>query len=216
MIRPTGVAAPRRAPTAPPRARRWGCRRTPSSRLLLGSDLALEGPGRAGRALAEPALRDAGAIGLIAGRAWPGEERHEQALRELAAELGLGDRLRLLGFRDDLDRLYGAADAVVVPSTQPDPLPNSALEAAAAGCCVVAAAHGGLPEIVRDGVNGRLVPPGDPRRSPPRSPSWRATRRSASGSARPPRATSRGASPPSACSSARRRSTTSCSPRRTR
>jgi glycosyltransferase involved in cell wall biosynthesis len=50
---------------------------------------------------------------------------------------------------------------VAVPSTQPDPLPNSALEAAAAGCCVVAAAHGGLPEILADGATGRLVAPGD-------------------------------------------------------
>ena len=49
-----------------------------------------------------------------------------------------------------------------MPSTQPDPLPNAALEAAAAGCCVVAAAHGGLPEIVRDGETGRLVAPRDP------------------------------------------------------
>jgi glycosyltransferase involved in cell wall biosynthesis len=52
---------------------------------------------------------------------------------------------------------------VVVPSTRPDPLPNAALEAAAAGRCVVASAHGGLPEIVRDGVTGLLVAPGDAR-----------------------------------------------------
>jgi glycosyltransferase involved in cell wall biosynthesis len=49
-----------------------------------------------------------------------------------------------------------------VPSKQPDPLPNAALEASAAGCCVVAAAHGGLPEIVREGVTGRLLAPRDP------------------------------------------------------
>ena len=59
--------------------------------------------------------------------------------------------------------MLGAADAVAVPSTRPDPLPNSALEAAAAGLPVVAAAHGGLPEIVRDGETGLLVPPGDHR-----------------------------------------------------
>jgi glycosyltransferase involved in cell wall biosynthesis len=44
---------------------------------------------------------------------------------------------------------------------RPDPLPNAALEAAAAGLCVVAAAHGGLPENVRHGATGVLVPPGD-------------------------------------------------------
>jgi glycosyltransferase involved in cell wall biosynthesis len=57
--------------------------------------------------------------------------------------------------------VYGAADVVAIPSTAPDPLPNTALEAAAAGCAVVAAAHGGLPEIIRDGEPGRLFAPGD-------------------------------------------------------
>jgi glycosyltransferase involved in cell wall biosynthesis len=97
----------------------------------------------------------------VAGVAWPGEEESERDLRALAGSLALGDRLRLVGFRDDLETVLGAADAVVVPSTQPDPLPNAALEAAAAGCCVVAADHGGLPEIVHDGRTGVLVPPGD-------------------------------------------------------
>lgn len=114
------------------------------------------------RALATPPLAAGESVALVAGDAWPGEERHERALRELAAALDLGDRVRFAGFRDDVDNVYGAADVVVVPSTRPDPLPNSALEAAAAGCCVVAAGHGGLPEIVRDGETGRLVPPGDP------------------------------------------------------
>jgi glycosyltransferase involved in cell wall biosynthesis len=109
------------------------------------------------RALAEPALAELDAIGLVAGDAWPGQEQHERALEDQ----GLGDRLRMVGFREDIENVYGAADVVVVPSTRPDPLPNAALEAAAAGCCVVAAAHGGLPEIVRDGVTGHLVTPGD-------------------------------------------------------
>jgi glycosyltransferase involved in cell wall biosynthesis len=115
------------------------------------------------RALAEPPLGDGDAIALVAGDAWPGEERHERALAGLVERLGLGDRVRLLGFRDDVETLYGAADVVVVPSTRPDPLPNAALEAAAAGCCLVAAAHGGLTEIVGDRETGRLVPPGDAR-----------------------------------------------------
>jgi glycosyltransferase involved in cell wall biosynthesis len=113
------------------------------------------------RALAEPTLADTAAVGLVAGDAWPGEERHEAAVRDLAAGLGVTERVRLAGFVEGVADVYGAADVVVVPSTRPDPLPNSALEAAAAGCCVVAAAHGGLPEILHDGETGRLVPPGD-------------------------------------------------------
>jgi glycosyltransferase involved in cell wall biosynthesis len=130
---------------------------------VLGRISSWKGQDVLARALAEPALREAGAIGVVAGDAWPGEERHEVALRRLAADLGLGDRLRLVGFRDDPAVVYGAADVVVVPSTRPDPLPNAALEAAAAGCCLVAAAHGGLPEIVRDGETGVLVAPRDHR-----------------------------------------------------
>jgi glycosyltransferase involved in cell wall biosynthesis len=128
---------------------------------LLGRISDWKGQDVLARALAEPALAEIGAIGLVAGDAFPGNERFTHDLAELAAGLELGDRLRLLGFREDVETVLGAADAVAVPSTRPDPLPNSALEAAAAGVPVVAAAHGGLPEIVRDGTTGRLVPPGD-------------------------------------------------------
>jgi glycosyltransferase involved in cell wall biosynthesis len=114
-------------------------------------------------ALGEDPLRGrTDVIAVVAGAPWRGEERHRRELHALAARLGVEDRLHDVGFQDDPALLYGAADVVVVPSKQPDPLPNAALEAGAAGCCVVAAAHGGLPEIVRDGETGRLVAPRDP------------------------------------------------------
>ena len=113
------------------------------------------------RALAEPALAERAAIGLIAGDVWPGAEERLAAVRALAAELGVADRVALVGFRDDVETIYGAADLIAVPSTAPDPLPGAAIEAAAAGCVVLASAHGGLPEIVRDRETGRLLPPGD-------------------------------------------------------
>jgi glycosyltransferase involved in cell wall biosynthesis len=114
------------------------------------------------RALATQALRARGVIALIAGEPWPGAEQRRDRLIALARELAVEDRVALVGFRDDVETVYGAADVVAVPSTRPDPSPNSALEAAAAGCAVVAAAHGGLPEIVRDGETGRLFAPGEP------------------------------------------------------
>jgi glycosyltransferase involved in cell wall biosynthesis len=114
------------------------------------------------RALAEPALRERGVIALLAGDAWPGAEVRLQRVLAVAERLGVRARVRQLGFRDDVESVYGAADVVAVPSTQPDPLPNAALEAAAAGCAVVASGHGGLPEIIRDGITGLLVTPGDP------------------------------------------------------
>ncbi len=114
------------------------------------------------RALGEDALRGReDVVVLVAGAPWRGEERHERHLRELAAGLGVSERVRIAGFVEDVDLVYGAADVVAVPSKQPDPFPNAALEAAAAGCCVVASAHGGLPEMLRDGETGVLVAPGD-------------------------------------------------------
>lgn len=113
------------------------------------------------RALAEPELASRGAIGLIAGEAWPGAEHRAAAVRELAGSLGVSERLRLVGFREQLGEVLGATDVVAVPSTAPDPLPGAAIEAAAAGCAVIASAHGGLPEIIEDGRTGRLIPPGD-------------------------------------------------------
>ena len=115
------------------------------------------------KALAEPPLEERAAIGLIAGEAWPGSEDRLLPVLGLANRLGVSERLRFLGFRDDLEAIYGAADIVAVPSIRPDPLPGSAIEAAAAGCAVVASNHGGLPEIIRDGQTGRLIPPGDHR-----------------------------------------------------
>lgn len=113
------------------------------------------------RALAHPALRDRGTVGLIAGDAWPGAEHRLSDVLELATALAVRDRLRLIGFRDDVETVYGAADLIAVPSTAPDPLPGSAIEAAAAGCTVVASDTGGLPEIIRDGETGRLTAAGD-------------------------------------------------------
>jgi len=56
--------------------------------------------------------------------------------------------------------VYSMADVFVIPSLQ-DNLPNAVLEAMACGCAVVGFRIGGIPDMVRDGVNGLLVPPGD-------------------------------------------------------
>jgi glycosyltransferase involved in cell wall biosynthesis len=115
------------------------------------------------RALAEGPLRSRErAVVLIAGAPWRGEQRHLRELQQLTERLGLADRVRYLGFRGDVEAIYGAVDVVAVPSKQPDPLPSAALEAAASGCAVVAADHGGIPEVLSDGETGVLVPPRDP------------------------------------------------------
>jgi len=155
------AVAPRRAPRAVARAA-LGLGDEAFACAILGRISTWKGQDVLIRALAEPALARGDAVALVAGDPWQGEERRLDELRALAAQLGVAERVRFLGFRSDVENVYGAADVVCVPSTQPDPLPNSALEAAAAGCCVVAASHGGLPEILRDGATGLLVAPGDP------------------------------------------------------
>ena len=111
------------------------------------------------RALAEPLLAEVGAQAVIAGDAYPGEAAPD--IRALAKALGVEDRVQFAGFTPNPEQILASVDAVAVPSTRPDPLPNSAIEAQAAGLPVVATNHGGLPEIVDDGTTGILVAPGD-------------------------------------------------------
>jgi glycosyltransferase involved in cell wall biosynthesis len=114
------------------------------------------------RALAERPLAEIEAVGLVAGSPAPLQLHHERDLLALRDELGLGERLRLLGFRGDLGAVFGAADVVAAPSTHPDAFPNAVLEAAASGVPVVAVDAGGVSEMLRDGETGRLVRTSDP------------------------------------------------------
>ena len=114
------------------------------------------------RAIARPPLVANGTVALLAGDAFPGAEAHERRLDSLIARLGVTDRVLRLGFRDDVDTVLGAADALAMPSTRPEPLGLVAMEAAAAGLPVIASAHGGATELVRHGQTGLLVAPGDP------------------------------------------------------
>ncbi len=76
--------------------------------------------------------------------------------------LGLGERLRFLGFREDVTDLLRAADIFCI-SSYLEGLGTSILDAMAAGLPVVATRVGGIPEIVEDGKTGLLVPARDPR-----------------------------------------------------
>jgi len=74
--------------------------------------------------------------------------------------LHLGDRVQILGFRDDIHDLLRAADLFCV-SSYLEGLGTSTLDAMAAGLPVVATRVGGIPEAVTDGETGLLVPPRD-------------------------------------------------------
>jgi len=87
-----------------------------------------------------------------------GPLREELARRVEAA--GLCDQFVFAGHRPDLDQFLPFLDLMVLPSFT-EGLPNVVLEAFAAGVPVVATAVGGTPEVVEDGLNGYLIPPGD-------------------------------------------------------
>ena len=89
--------------------------------------------------------------------------RREDAAATLDAQviaLGWERRVRLLGPRDDIPDLLAAADVFAMPSLN-EALPMALLEAMFSGTAIVASAVGGIPEAVRDGREGLLVPPGD-------------------------------------------------------
>ncbi len=85
----------------------------------------------------------------------------EDELRQSIAQAGLQDRVRLAGFRDDLERVLPCLYGVVHPADM-EGLGVSLLQAAAAGVPIIGTRAGGIPEIVRDGVNGYLIPPQSP------------------------------------------------------
>ena len=84
------------------------------------------------------------------------------ALRAEAEALGIQQRVEFRGWIGDREREELLARATVfVLASHAEGLPVSLLEAMAAGCPVIASAVGGIPDIVSDGFNGLLVPPGD-------------------------------------------------------
>jgi len=84
----------------------------------------------------------------------------EEALKQLAVDLGVDDRVQWLGFRSDVPRLMRAADILCHPSRR-EGAPNAVREAMCAGLPVVAAASSGTPELITEGETGLLAPPGD-------------------------------------------------------
>ncbi len=90
-----------------------------------------------------------------------GQGALDEELAARAQTLELGDRFRFLGHRDDALRLLTAADVFVLASHQ-EGLPVALMEATSVGAVIVATAVGGVPQVITDGVNGLIVPPGQP------------------------------------------------------
>ncbi len=91
-----------------------------------------------------------------------GPQRHNIERRR--RELGLQETVLLTGHRDDVPDVLASLDVVVSASTGAEGVPQILLQALAMERPVVATAVGGVPEIIRDGETGRLVPAEDPSR----------------------------------------------------
>jgi len=101
------------------------------------------------------------ASALIVGEAPSDRAAYRAALEEQATRLGISDRVRFLGYREDVADLLKLMDVVVHASVLPEPFGRVLVEAMAMKKPVVASMAGGPLEIVEDGRTGFLVPAGD-------------------------------------------------------
>ncbi len=85
-----------------------------------------------------------------------GDGERKDALRELAAELGLGDAVTFTGWQQNVEQIYSDLD-VLVTSSLNEGTPVPIIEALAAGCPVVATRVGGIPDLLDGGRLGALV-----------------------------------------------------------
>ncbi len=90
-----------------------------------------------------------------------GEGPERTTLEQEAIRLSVRDKVVFAGLRSDMERMYAAMDIFVLPSTCREAFGMVIIEAMAMGRPVIATATGGIPEVVKDGMNGILVHPGD-------------------------------------------------------
>jgi glycosyltransferase involved in cell wall biosynthesis len=108
-------------------------------------------------AMAEVVQRHPNSLLLLVGK---GDEKGEEEikLKEQVENLGLDDNVRFLGWRPDVDKIMGCFDIFVLPSLN-EGMGRVLVEAMSAGLPIVASRVGGIPDLVKHGENGLLVPP---------------------------------------------------------
>lgn len=101
-------------------------------------------------------------VALIVGSVQQNQETYAAELKTLAETLGVTDRIHFTGSQTRVPEIYSLSNVVCSCNThKPEAFGRTAVEALVMDRPVIAAAHGGMLDIVRDGVNGWLVPPGD-------------------------------------------------------
>lgn len=88
-------------------------------------------------------------------------EAYEREIKQLAEQLQIADAIDWIGFTADVPAELARMDIMVLPSLFGEGLPMVVLEAMAAGVAVVATRIEGVPEVIRDSIDGMLAQPGD-------------------------------------------------------
>jgi glycosyltransferase involved in cell wall biosynthesis len=127
---------------------------------MAGHLAPIKGPDEFIRAAAIVAGRRDDVTFVVAGEDKSRSGENRRRLERLVGDLGLGGRVHLPGWVDDVPTLLSALDLFVSPSRS-EPFGLSIIEAMACGVPVVATKSEGAGEILEDGVTGLLVPPGD-------------------------------------------------------
>lgn len=127
-----------------------------------GQDTAVEAMGLLAASGIDAHLLLIGSAKFVASATRFDNEAYVAGLKARIAELQIGDRVSWMGEREDVPELIRALDILLLPS-QEEPFGRALIEAMALGVPVLATEVGGPPEIIQDGVQGRLLPPGEPR-----------------------------------------------------
>ena len=125
---------------------------------LLAGLRVMKGHGVVLQAAAELARRGRAFHLVLAGRG-----HMEHRVRQAVAEAGLGDRVSLPGFIEDLPAAIAAFDVALYPPVESEGMSRVLFEYLAMGRAVVASRVGVVPEVLRDGESALLVPAGEPR-----------------------------------------------------
>jgi glycosyltransferase involved in cell wall biosynthesis len=153
-VLPNGVAPADPEPPAPPRPLR-------NRFAMFGNIAPHKGALVLLAAAARPDIREARLeVSLHGGLGWADDAFRDRFARALDAAQPVAQHLGPYP-RAEVTARMRRADWIVVPSLWPEVAPLTILEAQAAGRPVICAGHGGMADLVTDGVNGLHVPPGD-------------------------------------------------------
>jgi glycosyltransferase involved in cell wall biosynthesis len=102
---------------------------------------------------------------LIVGDTLPNYLSYEKSVKQKVKDLGLENKIKFLGFRNDISSILKQSDLFIHPAIAPDPLPTVLFESLYNDLPTVATNLGGAIEILDNGNNGLFIPFNDPKKA---------------------------------------------------